>query len=102
VGSHVYVAGTVGRSEDGSIARDAYSQAKRAIEIIANALAEAGSALNDVVRTRTFVTDIAMFDDVARAHREAFGDVLPAATLVQVSRLVGDYLLEIEADAEVA
>ena len=99
-GRHVYVSGTVGRNEDGSVPPSAYEQARRSLEIIAEALRQAGAAISDVVRTRTFVTDIALFDEVARAHSEVFGEVRPATSMVEVSRLVEDaYLLEIEADA---
>jgi enamine deaminase RidA (YjgF/YER057c/UK114 family) len=80
----------------------AYQQAKRALETIGKALAEAGAGFDHVVRTRIFVTDIAFFDDVARAHGEVFGTIRPASALVEVRRLVEpDYLVEIEADAVV-
>lgn len=99
-GGHVAVSGTVGRNPDGTVPQGAYGQARRALEIIVAALAEVGAAPAHVVRTRTFVTDIAWFDDVARAHAEVFGDVRPATSLVAVSALVGpEYLLEIECDA---
>lgn len=79
---------------------DAYAQAKRCIEVIANALHEAGAGLEDVVRTRMFVTDIEQWSDVARAHQEAFGSVMPATTMVEVSQLIDPAMLvEIEADA---
>lgn len=101
VGDTVYVSGTVGRNEDGSNGPpDAYVQAKNAIRTIDQALGEAGASLKDVVRTRIFVTDIGALDDVARAHGEAFGDVRPAATMVEVSRLADPWMLvEIEAVA---
>lgn len=102
VGNQVFVAGTVGRNSDGSVPSGAYQQAKRALEIIGEALAEAGAGFDHVVRTRIFVTDIAFFDDVARAHGEVFGTIRPASALVEVRRLVEpDYLVEIEADAVV-
>jgi enamine deaminase RidA (YjgF/YER057c/UK114 family) len=79
-----------------------YGQAKQAIRNIENALHQAGATLGDVVRTRTFVTDVARFEEVARAHGEAFGEIRPAATLVEVSALVDpEMLVEIEADAVV-
>jgi enamine deaminase RidA (YjgF/YER057c/UK114 family) len=79
---------------------DAYTQAKRCIEIIAIALHEAGAGLEDVVRTRMFVTDIERWSDIARAHQEAFGDVMPATSMVEVSQLIDPAMLvEIEADA---
>jgi enamine deaminase RidA (YjgF/YER057c/UK114 family) len=102
VGNQVFVAGTVGRNSDGSVPSGAYQQAKRALEIIGEALAEAGASFDHVVRTRIFVTDIAIFDDVARAHGEVFGTIRPASALVEVRRLVEpDFVLEIEADAVV-
>jgi enamine deaminase RidA (YjgF/YER057c/UK114 family) len=80
-----------------------YAQAKQAIRNIEKALQEAGASLRDVVRTRTFVTDISRLDEVARAHGEAFGEIRPAATLVEVKALVEPAMLvEIEADAVVA
>ena len=100
VGNQVFVAGTVGRNPDGSVPSGAYQQAKRALEIIGEALAEAGASFDHVVRTRIFVTDIASFDDVARAHGEIFSTIRPASALVEVRRLVEpDYVLEIEVDA---
>ena len=99
-GRHVAVSGTVGRNADGSAPQGAYAQARRSLEIIVAALAELGASVEDVVRTRTFVTDIAFVDDVGRAHAEVFGAVRPATSLVQVSALIDPaYLLEIEADA---
>lgn len=87
VGSHVHVSGTTARPPhlDGS---DAYQQARAALRIIEAALEEAGSTLDAVVRTVTYVTDMADASLVARAHREVFGSIRPAATLVEVSRLL--------------
>ncbi len=102
VGSHVMVSGTAPVGPSGELVGegDAYAQARRCIEIIAKALDEAGSGLADVVRTRMFVTDIEQWPEFARAHREAFGDVMPATTMVEVSRLIDPgMLIEIEADA---
>ncbi|MDE2483485.1 MAG: RidA family protein [bacterium] len=94
VGNHVHVAGT---TSDGP---DAYVQAKGAIAKIEQALEEAGASLDDVVRTRLFVTDIADWELVGRAHAEAFADVRPVTTMVEVSRLIApDLYVEIEADA---
>jgi len=77
-----------------------YLQTRRCIEIIANALEEAGAGLQHVVRTRIFVTDIDQWQQVAKAHREAFTDITPACSMVEVSRLIGaGMLVEIEADA---
>ena len=97
IGEFVFVSGTVG---DGG---DAYEQTKSAIAKIETALHEAGASLEDVVRTRLFVTEIdQQWEDVARAHHESFGDVRPACSMVEVSALIRpDYLIEIEVDAYV-
>lgn len=102
VGQHIAVSGSAPVDANGNLVSpgDAYLQAKRCIEIIADALLEAGGSLSDVVRTRMFVTDISEWEKIAKAHQEAFGDVLPATTMVEVSRLIGaGMLIEIEADA---
>ena len=105
VGPHVSVSGTAPVGEDGEVVGigDPYAQAKRCIEIIEKALGEAGADLGDVVRTRMFVTDISQWEAIGRAHGEAFGEILPATAMVQVSQLIDpDMLVEIEADAIVA
>lgn len=104
VGNTVYVSGTVAWGEDGKLVGpdNAYLQAKQTIRNIEKALVEARASLGDVVRTRIFVTDIGFLDDVARAHGEAFGDIRPASTMVEVSRLAdAEMLVEIEAVAVV-
>jgi enamine deaminase RidA (YjgF/YER057c/UK114 family) len=94
VGDRIFVAGTVG---DGS---DAYEQTKSAIAKIEVALREAGAELDDVVRTRIFVTNIDDWELVGKAHAEAFHDILPASSMLEVSRLIAPhYVVEIEADA---
>jgi enamine deaminase RidA (YjgF/YER057c/UK114 family) len=99
----VYVSGTVGLRPDGSVAPDAYGQTQQALEIIRKALEEVGARVEDVVRTRVFVTDVGQFGEVARAHRELFSDTRPASTMVEVRRLLDDaFLVEIEADAVVS
>ncbi|HNT39976.1 MAG TPA: RidA family protein [Rubrivivax sp.] len=101
VGSHVSVAGTTAATAQGIVGPgDPYAQAMQALRTIQAALEEAGATLQHVVRTRMFVTDIAHWPEVGRAHAEFFAAVRPAATLVEVSRLVDPALLvEIEADA---
>jgi enamine deaminase RidA (YjgF/YER057c/UK114 family) len=100
VGDLVFVGGTVGRNPDGSAATGPYAQARRALAIIGAALIEAGGSLDDVVRTRIFVRDFVDFDEIARAHREVFGEIRPATSMVQISALIEPaYVLEIEADA---
>jgi enamine deaminase RidA (YjgF/YER057c/UK114 family) len=103
VGQHVYVAGCAPIMAGGAEPpRDAYRQARRCIEIIAAALAEAGGGLEHVVRTRVYLTRLDVFEEVGRAHGEAFGAIRPANTTVVVSELVDPrWLVEIEADAVV-
>jgi enamine deaminase RidA (YjgF/YER057c/UK114 family) len=96
----IFVSGTVGWRADGTLPDGPYEQLRQAIANVEAALRQAGALLSDVVRTRIYVTDMAMSEDVARAHREAFGDIRPAATLVEISRLAAPQMLvEIEADA---
>ena len=102
VGPHIAVSGCAPVDEDGKLVGpgDPYVQARRCIEIIADALREAGSSLEDVVRTRMFVTDISRWEEIAKAHQEAFANITPATSMVEVSRLIGDgMMIEIEADA---
>jgi len=101
VGRHVYVAGTTAMLDGELVGRgDAYAQAMQALRTIEAALAQAGAGLQDVVRTRMFVTDISRWEEFGRAHGEFFANVRPAATMVQVSALIDpDMLVEIEADA---
>jgi enamine deaminase RidA (YjgF/YER057c/UK114 family) len=102
VGNHIAVSGTTATDASGKIVGvgDPYAQARQIIANIEAALARAGATLNDVVRTRIFVTDIAQWEAVARAHGEAFRDIRPACSMVEVSKLIApEILVEIEADA---
>ncbi|HHO56762.1 MAG TPA: RidA family protein [Trueperaceae bacterium] len=102
VGNQVFVAGTTSVDKDGNIVgeNDAYLQTKRVLEIIAAALNEAGASLKDVVRSRMFVTNIDDWQAIGKAHGEVFGDIRPAATMLEVSKLINPKMLvEIEVDA---
>lgn len=102
VGPYVHVAGTTAVNNDGQVvsADDPYNQTVFILSKIEKALRDAGAELKDVVRTRIYVTDVTDWDEVARAHGELFGQIRPAATLVEVNSLLEpEMLVEIEADA---
>jgi enamine deaminase RidA (YjgF/YER057c/UK114 family) len=102
VGDLIHVAGTTAIGADGRLVGpgDAYAQAAQALSNIGAALERLGSSMGDVVRTRTFVTDIAQWEAVGRAHGEVFRDIRPAATMVEVRALIDPAMLvEIEVDA---
>ncbi len=101
IGNVVEVSGTVASDDNGAVGlNDVYAQTKFVIQKIEKALQQAGVSLTDVVRTRIFVTNIADWQEVGRAHGEFFGDVRPCTTMVEVARLINDdYLVEIEATA---
>lgn len=102
VGKQVFVSGTTAVGENGEIIGkgNVYLQAKQCILNIDKALKKAGASLDDVVRTRTFITNIDEWEAFGKAHEEFFGTIKPAATLVEVSKLIDpDLLVEIEVDA---
>lgn len=102
VGSQVFVSGTTSSNSDGTTVAvgSAYEQTVFILRKIEAALTEVGAKMSDVVRTRMFVTDISRWEEIGRAHGEFFAGINPAATMVEVSRLVNpDHLVEIEVDA---
>jgi enamine deaminase RidA (YjgF/YER057c/UK114 family) len=102
IGNHIWVAGTTATDENGQVVgvNDAAAQTRYALQKIGRALQEAGASFADVVRARTFVTDISQWEVIGRVHGEFFGEVRPAATMVEVSRLIDPaHLVEIEVDA---
>jgi enamine deaminase RidA (YjgF/YER057c/UK114 family) len=104
VGNRIYVTGTTATGDDGEIVGigDAYEQAKQCLTNIQSALKRLDAGLEHVVRTRMFVTDISRWEDYGRAHGEFFREIMPATTMVEVSRLIDPrMLIEIEADAEI-
>jgi len=102
VGSTVHVAGTAPIPPDGApTPESAYEQARLCLSIVVEALGRAGASVEDVVRTRMFITDAANFEDIARAHGEVFGDIRPATTCVVTGLLDPAWHVEIEAEAVV-
>jgi len=105
IGPFVTVAGTVATGEDGKIVggNDMYAQSVQVLKNIERALKQAGASFRDVVRTRTYITDISRWQEAGRAHGEIFGEIRPAATMIQVVAMVSpEMLVEIEVDAIIA
>ena len=101
-GDHIFVSGTTASDENGDVVGpgDPEQQTRYILQKIERALTEAGATLQHVVRTRMFVTDIDAWEPIGKVHAEFFGDVRPAATMVEISRLIGpELLVEIEVDA---
>jgi len=104
IGNQVFVTGTTATDAEGNIVGkgNPAAQTLQAIENIRTALRKAGADLEDVVRTRMFVIDIDQWEEIGKAHARYFSNILPATTMVQISRLIHpDMLVEIEADAVV-
>ncbi|MBL0125394.1 MAG: RidA family protein [Betaproteobacteria bacterium] len=104
IGQHVWVSGTTATDDHGQVfgAGDAAAQTRYALQKIERALRQAGASMVDVVRTRMFVTDISQWEAIGLVHGEFFGDIRPAATMVEVSKLIDPgHLIEIEVDAYV-
>ena len=103
VGSRIYVTGTTATNENGEIVGvdDAYAQTVQVIKNIEKALKALGADLENVVRTRMFVTDISRWEEYGKAHGKFFREIMPCTTMVEVSKLIDpQMMIEIEADAE--
>ena len=103
VGNTIAVTGTVGINADGSYSKSLKEQAQRSLAIILAAIEKLGGKREHVIRTRMYVTDVSQWEQVAAAHGEIFGEIRPATTIVEVTKLIdADAQIEIEADAIVA
>ena len=102
-GNLIAVTGSVGVNADGTYSKSLAEQAARSLAIIRAAVEALGGTLEQVIRTRMYVTDVSRWEEVALVHGAAFGDIRPATTIVEVARLIdAEALIEIEADAVVA
>jgi enamine deaminase RidA (YjgF/YER057c/UK114 family) len=100
IGNHIAVSGTTGSDADGNLADNVYDQTRQTLQNIQAALAKAGASMKDVVRTRMFMANISDWEQAGKAHGEFFGEIRPATTMVEVSRLIDpQMLIEIEVDA---
>ena len=101
-GNFIAVTGSVGINADGTYSASLGDQTRRSLAIVRAAVEALGGRIEQVIRTRMFVTDVSKWEEVARVHGEVFAEVRPATTIVEVARLIdGDALIEIEADAVV-
>ena len=102
-GPFIAVTGTVGINADGTYSPELAMQTRRSLEIIRAAIEQLGGTMEQVIRTRMYVTDVSKWEEVARVHGEIFAEIRPATTIVEVARLIdSDAKIEIEADAIVA
>jgi enamine deaminase RidA (YjgF/YER057c/UK114 family) len=100
IGNQIAVSGTTGSDADGNLADNVYEQTRQTLQNIETALAKAGASMKDVVRTRMYMANISEWEQAGKAHGEFFGEIRPATTMVEVSRLIDPkMLIEIEADA---
>ncbi len=100
IGNQIAISGTTGSDADGNLADNVYEQTRQTLQNIEAALVKAGASMKDVVRTRIYMANISEWEQVGKAHGEFFGEIRPATTMVEVSRLIDPkMLIEIEADA---
>ena len=102
-GNFIAVTGTVGVSADGTYSKSLGDQTRRSLMIIRAAIEALGGKLEQVIRTRMFVTDVSKWEEVARVHGEVFGEIRPATSILEVAKLIdGEAQIEIEADVVIA